>query len=232
MNTISSSSSQSVSDLYYQKKIEAEKELQEYQEQKKKQQEYNNDYIQISQQGMAKIDSSSMISANNSALSSLVEDGTLTQDQADAIQNIFQSGMGSIKTSGTYGSVIKPQSPLNSLVESGTITEDQKSAVESAFEAAIKANKSENNTSNSGTEEQSDNPLASLIEDGTITQDQADAVKSLLDELRDNDKKVQDNKTNDSTSILETLVENGTLTQDQADAIESIFESGLEGMKF
>ena len=70
---------------------------------------------------------------NSSPLDSLVSAGTITQDQADAVQSVFQSRGKEIQASGTYSNKTKPQNPLESLVTAGTITQEQKDEIQSTF---------------------------------------------------------------------------------------------------
>lgn len=85
--------------------------------------------------------SSTQAATNNNPLDSLVAAETITQEQANSVQSVFEARGKAIQVSGTYSNKIPPQSPLDSLVTAGTITEDQKDAIESALEEARKANK-------------------------------------------------------------------------------------------
>jgi len=166
MNTISNSQS-TIDATYALKKIQEAKDLAEYKVEQKQKQE-DSDSIKISEEALQTVGSSIQGASNNSSLASLVSAGTLTQDQANAVESIFQSGSTSIQASGTYNNTNKSQSPLAGLVASGTITEDQENEIKSVFQAEMKANKLSDSES---TSTQTD-PLDSLVTSGTITQAQ------------------------------------------------------------
>lgn len=138
------------------------------------------DSIEISQQGLQALGSQGGNNSTVNPLDSLVSDGTITQDQADAIQSAFQSAWQSNQASGTYNS--KPTNPLDSLVSSGTITQDQEDAIKNAFKSARQA---EQQQTNKVQEDSTDNPvnnvLDSMVSAGTITQDQEDAIESAFE---------------------------------------------------
>ena len=166
MNTISNT--QSTIDVYALKRIQEAKALEQSKiEDQKKQKE--SDSILISQQTLQ----STQVSSTNSPLDGLVSAGTITQDQANAIQSVFQSGGKEIQASGTYSNKTKFQNPLDSLVSAGTITQDQKDKIQSTFQSVIQANKPSSETTNTRT-----NPLDSLVTAGTITQEQEDSIES------------------------------------------------------
>ena len=130
------------------------------------------DSIEISQQATQSLGTTTQGSAiANNPLDNLVSTGTITQDQANAIQSAFQAGGKSIQSTGTYTN--RPKNPLDSLVSTGTITQDQEVAIKNAFEASRKINQAtSDNTSNIART----NPLDSLVSAGTITQTQEDAI--------------------------------------------------------
>jgi polyhydroxyalkanoate synthesis regulator phasin len=98
-------------------------------------------------------------------LEQLVNDGTITNDQASAIGQALQSAMQSGQTPGSGAD------PLASLVTSGTITQDQADSVKSTLQAAAPGQ---------GQDSFMSNVLNNLVSSGTITQDQADSVQQAL----------------------------------------------------
>jgi len=75
----------------------------------------------------------------SSILSNLVSDGTLTQDQENAIQGAFQAAKQSNSSSlaGTYSNNgSKITNPISSLVANGTISQSQADSIQNAFKAA------------------------------------------------------------------------------------------------
>lgn len=90
MNTISNSTS-SVTDLYSLQKTQAAQDLQDYldnQQQIKKQNQ--KDLLQISDESTQALANSTQAIVSNSALTSLVSDGTITKAQEEAIQDSFK----------------------------------------------------------------------------------------------------------------------------------------------
>lgn len=63
--------------------------------------------------------------------------GTLTQEQEDAIDSAFEEAMKSYRASAEKTSTDTQADPLSSLVSAGTITQDQEDAIKSAFESAM-----------------------------------------------------------------------------------------------
>jgi len=66
--------------------------------------------------------------------------GTITQDQADAIDSAFKALMEGNKTSQEQ-STSTNTNPLDSLVTAGTITEEQENSIQKAFEAGMNFNR-------------------------------------------------------------------------------------------
>ena len=95
-----------------------------------------------------------------SSLNSLVESGTLTEDQQDAVISALSSSSGN-------------GDPLQSLVDDGTLTEDQKDAIEASFQSAMKMNRAREAYS-----QMQLNPLDALVQSGTLSEDQQDAILS------------------------------------------------------
>ena len=215
MNTISNS--QSTIDVYALKRIREAKDLEEVKIQHEKKRE-ETDSILISQQELQ----TAQVSPSSSPLDSLVCAGTITQDQANAIQSVFQSGGKEIQASGTYSNKVKPQNPLDSLVVAGTITQAQKDEIQSTFQSAIQANRSSNETTSTRT-----NPLDSLVADGTITQEQEDTIESAFQALMETNRTNKPETTSARINPLDSLVIDGTITQEQADAIESTLQAAM-----
>ncbi|MBC2456297.1 hypothetical protein [Clostridium beijerinckii] len=231
MNTISNKTNNL--EVYLQMKVDAAKSLQQYKTEQQKNKD-ENDFISISHQGVQALNSSTQFALNSSPLDSLVESGTITQDQADAVQSVFQSRGKEIQSSGTYNNRVKSQNPLDSLVTAGTITQDQEDAIKSTLQESMKANRVNRQEDSSNNTNKTD-PLDSLVTAGTITQDQEDEIKSELQESmktnRLNREEDPSNSTN-KTDPLDNLVTAGTITQDQEDAILSSFESAMNSKSF
>jgi competence protein ComGC len=116
--------------------------------------------------------------------SSLVANGTLTQDQASAVRDAMRAAHETRKDAAlaalvTAGTITKTQADaleaaegdrgaMRALVSNGTFTMAQAQAVREA----VKANKSENRDA------QRDAVLSKLVANSTITQAQADAIKA------------------------------------------------------
>lgn len=163
--------------------------------------------------------------AMSSALDSLVSDGTITQEQADAV----------VANKPAKGHDGKGQgSKSNPLVTDGTITQEQANSVRTALEAAHDAAQ--------------EAVLGQLVSDGVITQTQADAfgdrdaVRSLMQSgeidadtaaaVRDAFEAARESRDQAMSDALASLVSAGTITQAQADAIEANKPEGKgPGMK-
>ncbi len=142
-------------------------------------------------------------------LQSLIDDGTITQDQADAVKNALDQARSAGKQVGA-----KDENPLQSLIDDGTLTQDQADAIKSAFEAARPTEGREGQFRK--------DPLQNLIDGGVITQDQADAIKEALEAAR---KVHEQNNNGENIDPLQSLIDEGTLTQDQADAVKTALEA-------
>jgi competence protein ComGC len=169
-------------------------------------------------------------SAMSSALDSLVSDGTITQEQADAVvANKPAKGQGG-KGRGDKGQGGR----TNPLVTDGTITQEQANSVRTALEAARDAAQ--------------ETVLSQLVSDGIITQSQADsfgdkkAVRALIesgeidtdtaDAVRDAFSAAMQSRDQVMSDTLASLVSAGTITQAQADALETNKPEGKgPGMK-
>ncbi|QAA32564.1 hypothetical protein [Clostridium manihotivorum] len=145
-------------------------------------------------------------------LSSLVTNGTITEDQETAIKDAF-STMRQSNIAGTYGS--KPTNPITSLISSGVITKDQADSIKSAFKDAAKAH----HHKRSERAPQIDNQLSSLVSSGTISSDQESAVKTALKTAME---KSASSDASGFVDPLDTLVTSGTITEAQKNAIKNV----------
>lgn len=214
MNTISNS--QNSLDVYALKKLQETKASEQSRLHQHHKRQLENDSISISQQGLQG-------TQGGSPLDSLVSAGTITQDQADAVQSVFQSRGKEIQTSGTYSNKTKHQNPLDSLVSAGTITQEQKDAIDSTLRSSIQPKRQSVETTGTRT-----SPLDSLVTDGTITQEQADAVDSAFKALMEAHKSKREQETSTTkTNPLDSLVSAGTITQEQEDAIQSTLQAAM-----
>lgn len=175
MNVISNNTSNL--EVYLQRKVQAADELQQSKLDQEKKRQEENDIISISQQGLQTLNNVTQAISGSSPLDSLVEAGTITQDQANAVQSVFQSRGNEIQSSGTYNNRTKRENPLESLVTAGTITEDQKESIQSALKSSMKNNRPNEVDSNVT----KTNPLDSLVSAGTITQEQEEAIESAFE---------------------------------------------------
>lgn len=152
------------------------------------------DQVSISSDGMAALQKDRMQNHRVNPLDSLVESGTITEDQKTAIDAAFKAAHDSEKVAES-GAV--QTDPLASLVTSGTITDDQKTAIQDAFEA-IKGGKGKRPDgpppggrppgpppSKGLSSAQTDSVLSSLTASGTITEDQKTAVQKALQAMVD-----------------------------------------------
>lgn len=121
-----------------------------------------------------------------SPLASLVEDGTITEEQAEAIGKALEQARLAHQTQA--GAANASSDPLASLVGAGTITEEQSDAVMSKLDHAkgprMMAPPPPPPVSSGDEEEDGDTVtdiLDSLVEDGTITEAQQAAVKSAFE---------------------------------------------------
>jgi competence protein ComGC len=183
MNTISST--QNITDLYTQnstKVTDSQGSTKVHHHHKKS----TGDSLEISQQAIQALSSSTQSTSDNplsSSLNSLVSNGTITQDQANSILSAIKSGSSSVQASGSYSN--KATSPLNNLVNTGVITEEQKKSIQSAFKAAMQVDESQTDTT---TNDPLQNTLDSLVTGGTITADQEKAIESAIEETMKSDK--------------------------------------------
>lgn len=95
------------------------------------------DSIQVDNES-SQLSGSNFNNGASSILNNLVSDGTLTQDQENAVQSAFQAAKQSnSSSSGTYNSSgNKLANPISNLVANGTISQSQADSIQSAFKAA------------------------------------------------------------------------------------------------
>ncbi|WP_160680154.1 hypothetical protein [Clostridium sp. C8-1-8] len=144
-------------------------------------------------------------------LSSLVSNGTITEDQETAIKDAF-STMRQSNIAGTYGS--KPTNPITSLISSGVITKDQADSIKSTFKDAARAHHHKRPEG----AHQIDNQLSSLVSSGTISSDQENVVKAALKAAMD---KSVTSDASDFVDPLDSLVTSGTITEAQKNTIKN-----------
>ena len=125
------------------------------------------DSIGLSKKSLQALNSTQSVTKATSTLNALVSAGTITQDQATAIQSAFEASSKNIQASGTYTN--RPKNPLESLVSAGTITKEQETAVKGAFDSSMKPGRAEGKDSTA--------TLDSLVAAGTITQAQEDSIQ-------------------------------------------------------
>jgi len=118
-----------------------------------------------------------------SPLASLIEDGTITSDQEQAIKEALETARMAYQTQAGAANA-SGYDPLDSLVASGTITEDQKAAVKEALDSARDSQRMMMPPPPPPPQQNADSSdalisaLDSLVEDGTITSEQQEYVMS------------------------------------------------------
>lgn len=149
-----------------------------------------------------------MTAIYQSALNKLVDEGTITQDQAVAVTAGMTTKAGINTDSGKKAQPTEHQSFLSKLVSDGTITQEQLDAVQTAMKAAMTSGNSKSNI------------LDELVSAGTITQEQADAITSSMPSKAGMNGHDRGNAQSGERPVSK-LVSDGTFTQEQADAITS-----------
>ncbi|NLW92118.1 MAG: copper amine oxidase N-terminal domain-containing protein [Syntrophomonadaceae bacterium] len=161
-------------------------------------------------------------------LSSLVTAGTLTQEQADAVQAALKPSDESKAntTPPTTDPSSLMQGKLDALVAAGTITSEQAEAIMEAIQppADNKADKNHHGEKRSNPWESA---LSSLVTAGTITQTVADSILTALKPSNESTTSKTDMKTA-LTTELAALVTAGTITQDQSDTILKALQAPIE----
>jgi len=143
-----------------------------------------------------------------SRLSKLVSEGTLTQDQLDAVLKAFPKK----QELGQKQDRVKPEDTLSQLVSSQTLTQDQADAI-----LKVLTKRADGQKQNRPKPEEI---FSQLVTKGTITQEQADAILKALPQRPEPGQKPQGTRLEE---IFSQLVTNGTITQEQADVIMKQF---------
>jgi competence protein ComGC len=135
--------------------------------------------------------------------SSLVANGTLTQDQATAVRDAIRAARDAMRAAHET----QKDAALAALVTAGTITKTQADALEAA--------------------EGDRGAMRALVSNGTFTMAQAQAVREAMKANKSENRDAQ------RDAVLSKLVANSTITQAQADAIKakkaSKAEAGTRG---
>ncbi|MDF2999891.1 MAG: hypothetical protein K0Q48_10 [Bacillota bacterium] len=153
------------------------------------------------------------------ALESLTDDGTITQEQADAISEAMSSA-----TDKTQDTADRPARPERAAAAGETAEKpDGKKTTDGAIgtredgirpEGGRMKGMRQEGAGSEGTGFPAglqNSPLSELVSAGTLTQEEADAVMEALKEAR--------NSGETCDEILDTLVSEEVITQEQADAI-------------
>lgn len=142
-------------------------------------------------------------------LESLVNDGTITEEQEKNIANTLQAAVQQqFGSQSTQPPVDSPGTdPLAGLVSNGTITEDQAKTIKETLDAARKSHMNNINETD---------PLDSLVTDGTITQDQKNAIKESFKAAQDDQSESEDTALKGS---MISLFLAGIINQDQGSSI-------------
>lgn len=134
------------------------------------------------------------------ALTSLVEEGTLSQAEVDAIREAMQATRGDDREARQAERQAQKAELLADLVTEGTLTTAQADAISSAEKGGMRE----------------------LIANGTIDRDDVQALKAAMREGSAGDRAAkQAERAAERDAVLAGLVADGTVTQSQADAVES-----------
>lgn len=160
-------------------------------------------------------------------LAKMVEDGKITQEQADNLKNKLPEMGGKFKGKGP-----KPMVNLDKLVEDGTLTQDQADQIKAHMDQQRAERNAEREKVQAMTDEEraayfearkaEPRPdfLAELVEAGVISQEQADELKALRPEKGDR----FGSRGTKAPISLEKFVEEGTITQEQADQLKAFID--------
>jgi len=167
-----------------------------------------------------------MSATYQSVLDSLVNKGTLTQEQARAVINSMPAPGEKpdgkpVGKAGVPGQPRERKSPLEQLVAAGTITQEQLDSFREAMKAARDSDKSREDI------------LEELVNDGILTQEQADAIFKCIPakpEGKPFGKTGAPGQPRERKGPLSQLVKAGTITQEQADAINEAVREALKAI--
>jgi competence protein ComGC len=162
--------------------------------------------------------------SHSKAFESLVNDGTITSDQASVIKNAMSSD--SIDVSDGSNPL---KAVLDSLISDGTITSDQEDAIvatlaleDSDATSDIQMDKPmgpppppPKDSEDDGEDDYLQEFLQSLVDSSNISDDQKASIESILN-LSSSD---SESESNPLQAALNSLISDGTITRDQASAV-------------
>lgn len=171
-----------------------------------------------------------------SPLQSLIDSGTITEDQEEAIKSAMESAIQSSSYSRfkiqSDSTSTETKDPLAILVENGTITEEQKSSVESLLKSGRKGDHVPPPPPQNNTLDSFESTLDNLVSAGTISEDQKSEVLNALNSAFEAGFANKDtSSSSNENDPLDALVEAGTITEDQKAAIINSFEENIKGNK-
>ena len=140
------------------------------------------------------------------ALTSLVEDGTLTDSDVTAIRDAMKAAHEGDKEARQSERAAAKAEILADLVANGTLTQAQADAISSAERGGMRE----------------------LIANGTIDRDDIQALRAAMREgSAGNREAKQAERSAERDAVLEGLVSDGTLTQSQADAVDAAIDAAI-----
>lgn len=175
-------------------------------------------------------------------MAEMVEEGILTQDQADAIKEYLEEQAQEKREE-------EQKEQLDSYVDEGLITEDQEEAIIAYYKDEEEDRKAEMEKVKDMTEEErkayfeskksaksedakpGERPdrMKALVDAGILTQDEADAINEYEQEqMQEKMAEEQAKRDEEQKEKLDSLVDDGTITEDQADAILAYLEEEQE----
>ncbi len=163
------------------------------------------------------------------AFSAMVEEGILTQDEADAIEAYQKEQRAANQETQQQEKADALEAQLANLVDAGLIHQDQADEIQAAYTEEQESRQAERESLKDMTEDEraayieskkdasedstKSTPGAELVEAGILTQDEVDAIQTYYQqqEAADRQEKIQEK--------LDALVEDGTITNAQAEDI-------------